>query len=108
MNEPAVAMKEVGVGTRVINFLVDTIIIAVISYAFYKWWSFHVYYWNYTFYPYYVFFYGTVFIYYTLFEALSGRSPGKWLSFSVVRNTKGKRPAFYQVLLRSLVRLTLI
>jgi uncharacterized RDD family membrane protein YckC len=108
MKESAVELREVGVGTRVINFLVDTIIIALISYGCYKWWSFYVYYWQYKFYPYYVFFYSTVFVYYTIFEAISGRTPGKWLSISKVQKIKGGKPAFYQVLLRSLLRLTLI
>lgn len=101
-------MKEVGVGTRVINFLIDTIIIALISYALYKWHNFYVYYWQYKFYPYYMFFYSTVFVYYTIFEAIFSRSPGKWLSMSKVRNVKGEKLAFYQVLLRSLLRLTFI
>lgn len=101
-------MNETGVGTRVINFLVDTIIISLTSYALYKWWSFYVYYWQYKFYPYYLFFYPMIFIYYSIFESIWSRSPGKWLSLSKVINTKGERPAFYQVLLRSLLRLTLI
>lgn len=101
-------MKEVGVGTRVINFVADIMIIASISYALFKWWSFYVYYWQYKFYPYYVFFYGTIFFYYTFFEAIFSRSPGKWLTISKVRDLKGTRPVFFQVILRSLLRLILI
>ena len=101
-------MKEVGVGSRVINFLVDTIIIALIAYGLYKWNNFYVYYWQHKFYPFWMFFYSTVFVYYTIFEALSGRSPGKWLSITKVQNLKGLKPSFYQVLLRSLLRITLI
>lgn len=101
-------MKEVGVGSRVINFVVDTIIIALISYALYKWNNFYVYYWQHTFYPYWMFFYSTVFVYYTIFEALTSRSPGKWISITKVRNLQGTKPAFYQMLLRSLLRLTFI
>src|SRR3954462_13280619 len=108
MDQAGIGVREVGVGTRVINFVVDTIIIALISYGAYKWWSFQVYYWQYKFYPYYVFFYSTVFIYYTIFETLSSRSPGKWLSMSEVRNKKGGKPAFYQILIRSLLRLIII
>ncbi|GEO09378.1 RDD family protein [Segetibacter aerophilus] len=101
-------MNEVGIGSRVINFSVDTILIALIAYGLYKWNNFYVYYWQHKFYPFYLFFYPMVFIYYTLFEAFAGRSPGKWLSITRVRNLKGERPAFYQVLLRSLLRLTFI
>ncbi len=101
-------MNEVGVGTRVINFLVDTIIIFLISYALYKWYIFYVRYWEYKYYPWYQFFYATLFIYYTIFELIASRTPAKWLTMTKVRTASGNKPAFYQVLLRSLLRLTLI
>lgn len=101
-------MNEVGIGTRVINFLVDTILIALISYGLYKWHNFYVYYWQYKFYPYWVFFYSTVFFYYFILEAVFTRTPGKWLSMSKAVNKQGKRPALYRVLLRSLLRLIII
>lgn len=101
-------MKEVGVGTRVINFLIDSVLIFLLAFGFYKWWSFYVFYWQYKFYPFYLFFYLTIFIYYTIFELIWNRTPGKWLSISKVRNTAGGRPALYQVVLRSILRLTLI
>lgn len=101
-------MNEVGVGSRVINFLVDTIIIALIAYGLYKWNNFYVYYWQHKFYPFYLFFYTTVFVYYTIFEASFARTPGKWLSISKVRNLDGEKPAFFRVLFRSLLRLIII
>lgn len=101
-------MKEVGVGSRVINFLVDTIIVALIAYGLYKWNNFYVYYWQHKFYPFWMFFYPMIFVYYTVFETIFGRSTGKWISMSKVTNINGERPAFYQVLLRSLLRLTFI
>jgi uncharacterized RDD family membrane protein YckC len=101
-------MKEVGVGSRVINFLVDTIIVALIAYGLYKWNNFYVYYWQHKFYPFWMFFYPMIFVYYTVFETIFSRSTGKWISMSKVTNINGERPAFYQVLLRSLLRLTFI
>lgn len=101
-------MKEVGVGSRVINFLVDTILIALLSYALYKWNNFYVYYWKHTFHPYYMFFYPLIFVYYLLCESLTNRSPGKWFSMTKVCGLDGKKPTFYQVFLRSLLRLTCI
>lgn len=101
-------MKEVGIGTRVLNFLVDTVLIFLIAFALYKWWTFYVEFWDYKFFPFYQFFHATIFVYYTIFEILFSRTPGKWLSFSKVRNGKGGRPAWYQVILRSLIRLTII
>src|SRR5215210_1839053 len=101
-------MNEVGVGTRVINFLVDTILIFLLAFAFYKWWTFYVRYWEYKYFPFYMFFHATVFVYYTIFELIFNRTPGKWLSLTRVRNAAGGRPAWYQIILRSLIRLTLI
>lgn len=101
-------MKEVGVGTRVINFLVDTIIISLLAFIFYKWWSFYVFYYQKKYFPFYMFFWASLFVYYTIFELIWSRTPGKWLSISKIRNTSGKKPVWYQVVLRSIVRLTLI
>ncbi|HXL54878.1 MAG TPA: RDD family protein, partial [Chitinophagaceae bacterium] len=39
---------------------------------------------------------------------LFSRTPGKWLSLSKVVNKKGKKTSFLQILLRSIVRLTII
>lgn len=101
-------MREVGIGTRVINFLVDTILVFFIAYGLYKWWSFYVMYWEYKFFPFYMFFYATILFYYTTFELIWSRTPGKWLSISKVRSAAGGRPSWYQVVLRSLLRLTVI
>ncbi len=101
-------MKEVGIGTRVINFLADTILIFLLSYGLYKWWTFYVMFWKFTYFPFYLFFYATIFVYYTFFEILWSRTPGKWLSLSKVRNADGGRPAWYQVVFRSILRLTII
>jgi len=99
---------EVGVGTRVINFVVDTIVVFLLSYGLYKWWTFYVIYWQYKYFQYYKVFYFTLFVYYTILEAISTRSVGKLVTMTKVTTTAGKRPAFYRILLRSLLRLTLI
>ena len=101
-------MNEVGIGTRVVNFLVDTLLISILSYALYKWHQFYVYWYGIHPYQYYVFFYGTIFLYYMLFELIFTRTPGKWVTMTRVRDTTGHRPAWYRILFRSLLRLTLI
>src|SRR3982751_3740201 len=101
-------MKEVGVGTRVINFIVDTILIFFISFALYKWWSFYVRFWEFKYFPFYMFFAATIVVYYTLFELIWSRTPGKFLSMTRVRNAVGGRPTWYQVIVRSILRLTII
>ena len=101
-------MKEVGVGSRVINFLVDTIIVSLLAYGLYRWWTFYVMYWEYKFIPYYQVFYATLFVYYSVFELIWGRTPGKWITMTKVKNAVGGKPAFYQILLRSALRLTLV
>lgn len=101
-------MNKVGFGTRVLNFIIDTLLIFGISYGLYKWWAFHVMYWQYKFIPFYIFFWATLFVYYTIFEISFKRTPGKWISFSKVVNKTGTKPAWWQVLVRSLMRLTVI
>lgn len=101
-------MKQVGVGTRVINFLIDTIAGFLISFGLYKWWTFYVLFWSYTYFPFYYFFYITLFFYYTFFELITSRTPGKMFTMTKVRTQSGKRPAFYQILFRSLLRFTFI
>lgn len=97
-------MNNVGIGTRVINFFIDTILIALISYGFYKWHAFYVFYYHSTDIDYYIFFWVTMVVYYLIFEGIFLRTPGKWLSLSKVVNQQGKRPALWQLLVRSLVR----
>lgn len=101
-------MKRVGTGTRVLNFLIDTFIIFLIGFGVGKWYNFHVMYWNYRPLPPYSFFFITLFAYYFLFEIFTQRTPGKWLSISKVKDKSGKRPSVVQILVRTLVRLTII
>ena len=101
-------MNKVGIGTRVLNFLIDTTIIFVISYIVNHAWVFyatfyHVYYLSF---PY--SFFGVMFVYYLFFEGIFARSPGKWLSVSKVVNNRGGKPSFFQAIIRSLARLTVI
>jgi len=101
-------MKKAGFGTRVLNCIIDTLLIFGIAYGIDAWWDFQTLYWHYPFIPFYVFFWGTMFVYYTFFEALFKRSPAKWLTISKVVNKAGNKPSFWQIILRSLVRLTII
>jgi len=101
-------MKNVGIGTRVLNFVIDTILITLISWGFYKWHSFYVFYYHATDVDYYIFFWITLVIYYFIFETIFLRTPGKWLSLSKVVSLQDKRPALWQLLVRSIVRLVLI
>jgi uncharacterized RDD family membrane protein YckC len=107
-------MKTVGIGSRTINFIIDTLIISFFTFFVYRAWEFRVYYYHEyflvtnNFYALWLCFAITVFLYYIFFESIFKRTPGKWLSFSKVVNKKGTRPAFLQILLRTLVRLTII
>ena len=101
-------MKKVGIGTRVLNCLIDTTIIFLLSYFASEGWKFYVFYWHYTYISFPWFFSSILFLYYLLFESLFSRTPGKWLSISKVVNAKGAKPNFFQIVLRSLVRLTVI
>jgi uncharacterized RDD family membrane protein YckC len=101
-------MLRTGVGTRVMNFLVDTTLIFFISYGLYKWWLFYVQYWGQPFVSFYMFFYCTVFVYYFLFELIAVRTPGKYITMTKVVTIDNKRPGLLAIFLRSILRLTLI
>ncbi|WP_423812021.1 RDD family protein, partial [Pseudomonas aeruginosa] len=71
-------------------------------------WNWYVYSWRFTPYNFGWFFFGSVFIYYTLFETLTQRTPGKWLSKSRVVSISGKKPSLLPIIIRSLARITVI
>lgn len=101
-------MNEIGIGTRVLNFVIDTVLIFFAAYGLYKWWTFYVEYWDYKYFAFYQFFFATIFVYYSIFEIIWSRTPAKWFTMTRVRKVEGGKPAFYQILLRSAIRLTLI
>ena len=101
-------MRTVGDGTRILNFLIDTLIIFALAYAAYRGWTWYVVYWRYPHYNFDWFFFGVLFIYYLFFEGLFGRTPGKWFSYSKVVGMDGSRPGFGWIFIRSFSRLILI
>ncbi len=101
-------MQTVGTGTRVLNFLIDTILIFILSLLLGQWYNFHVIYWHYTPLPSYSFFTITLVAYYFLFESIFQRTPGKWLTISKVVNKNSGKANVLQILIRSLTRLIMI
>lgn len=101
-------MQTVGDGTRILNFLIDTLLVFLLAMIAFRTWNWYVYYWRFTPYNFGWFFFGSVFIYYTLFETLTQRTPGKWLSKSKVVNISGKKTSLLAVMIRSLARITVI
>ena len=98
-------MNKVGIGTRTLNFLVDSAIIFVIAYIVNTGWVFYAQYYHvyYVQFPY--IFMMVQFVYYLFFELLFARTPGKWLTYSKVVNAKGGKPSFIQFLVRSFIRI---
>ena len=81
---------------RIGNFIIDFIIIfiaALIITIF----SLRVHYFR-------EIFYLTYFLYYFIFETFLGKTPGKFLTKTVVIDQKGKRPHFLRIILRTLLR----
>ncbi|MFP5040638.1 RDD family protein [Parasediminibacterium sp. JCM 36343] len=101
-------MQTVGIGTRVLNYLIDTIIIFIISALCFHGWNVYVQFYGYQGYNYGWFFFGGTFVYYALFEGIFSRTPGKWFSYTKVVNKQGKKPSIIHILLRSITRLLLI
>jgi uncharacterized RDD family membrane protein YckC len=101
-------MKKVGDGTRILNFLVDGGIIFTLSYFTFGAWNWYVLNWGYQSYKFGWFFAAILVVYYFLFEVLFARTPGKWFSYTKVVNRTGKRASVIAILVRTLVRLTII
>ena len=101
-------MNQVGIGTRVINFIADTLIVVILSFIANKVWDFYVIYWGYLYINPLLSFGALLFIYYFIFELFWAKTPGKWLSYTKVVDKKGLKPGFIQIFLRSIVRLTII
>jgi len=101
-------MNNVGIGTRVLNFLIDTALIFIISYIANHAWVFYATFYHVFYLPFPYTFMGVIFLYYLFFEGIFSRTPGKWFTYSKVVNNKGGKPSLFQILARSLVRLIII
>jgi len=101
-------MKKVGIGSRVLNFLIDTAIVFLIAYTANRIQDWYGYYYEFSTWNFgWVFAAATVF-YYTILEGTWGRTFGKKLSFSKVVKPNGKKPGLLLAFIRSLIRLTVI
>ncbi len=101
-------MKPVGIGTRVLNFLVDSFIVFLISYFLYKGLKYYAAMYRKPLINFGYLFFAVLASYYFICELLFARTIGKLASFTKVVNSQGKRPNIVQVFIRSLVRLTII
>lgn len=107
-------MRRVGIGTRTLNFIIDTFIISLLTFFAHHGWEFYAYYYQQfflvssSFDAVFLFFPIILIVYYLLFESIFARTPGKWLSLSKVVNKKGTRASFLRIVLRTIVRLTVI
>jgi len=107
-------MNKVGIGTRVINFLIDTLVVFLISYIISKINQYYAeqfklrnvpfkYYFNFGY-----LFFAVLFFYYFLTELFFKRTVGKIMSYTKVVTSNNTKPGFFQILIRSLTRLLII
>lgn len=102
------ALRSVGDGTRILNFLVDLLLVFLLAMLAYRTWNWYVFYWKYTHILFGWFLVGIAFLYYFLWEGLVGKTPGKYLTGTRVVNAQGGRPGFWALLARTLLRLSLV
>lgn len=107
-------MKQVGIGTRILNFLVDTAVIFLIAYIIKKinghyeeLYQMYNQPFKYSFNFGYLFF-AVLFVYYFVLELLFKVTLGKLVSYTKVVTIHNTKPNALQILIRSLVRLTII
>jgi uncharacterized RDD family membrane protein YckC len=101
-------IKQTGVGTRALNFVIDTLLFFILAFIVFKINNWYVVYWHHAYYNFGWFFFGSMFVYYTILEGFFARTPGKWFTQTKVVNQQNRKPSFVQILIRSLVRLTII
>lgn len=101
-------IQTTGIGTRVLNAMVDIVPIVLLALLFFRVYNWYVFYYTIPAFNFGWFFFGTLFLYYTLFESIFYRTPGKWLTQTKVVSIVGKHPTLLQIILRSLVRITII
>lgn len=101
-------MRIVGTGTRILNFIVDTLVVFAIAYTVYKIRQWYVFYYGVKFINFGYLFFAALFVYYFLLESFSGRTLGKLLSYSKVVTVQGKKPSVIKIFVRSLMRLTIV
>ncbi|MBX9892275.1 MAG: RDD family protein [Chitinophagaceae bacterium] len=101
-------MKTTGIGTRVLNFLIDTLLVFLLSMLFFRIWNWNVFYWGFTPLNFGWFFFGTLFLYYFIAEGFFSKSLGKRISYSRVVSKTGSKAGWGRIFIRSLVRLTII
>ena len=97
-------MRTVGIGTRVLAFLVDFSIIVIITLGVKRGWDFYVFFYHIFFLSFFYFLAIIGFLYYFIFEALWKRTPGKWIALTKVVSKTGGKPTFFQILTRSIIR----
>lgn len=90
------------------NCLVDTLVVFLLAYVASKAWTWYVFHWHYPYLNFGWFFFGSMFVYYTIAEGIFRRTLGKLVSYTHVVTRNNGRPSFLQILVRSLVRLTII
>jgi len=98
----------IGEGSRILHFLVDTILITIITYAIYSWYNFQVMYWNFTPVQFGYFFFRVTWGYAFLFEWIFLQTPAKMMTGTKVIATNGKRPNIGQFFIRATIRTTII
>lgn len=101
-------LKYTGVGTRALNFAIDTLfvfVIAFLAFKVYKWYYFH---YRIPFFNFGWFFAAAILIYYIPLETFFSKTAGKWFTQTRVCNQKGFKANFGAIVLRSLIRITII
>ncbi|MEI6189959.1 MAG: RDD family protein [Chitinophagia bacterium] len=98
----------IGEGSRILHFLIDTILITFLAYFLYKWYDFYVFYWDFKPFQYGYFFFGFTWVYTFLFEWIFLQTPAKMITGTKVVSYDGKRPNIGQFLIRATLRTTII
>lgn len=102
------SLKYTGIGTRVLNFCIDTPFVFLLSYIANRTHHWYVFYYRIKPINFWLFYAAAMFIFYFLLEYFFSKTPGKWLTQTRICNAKGLKPSIGQILIRSIIRIIII
>lgn len=102
------SLKYTGVGTRALNFAIDTLFVFLIAFLAFKVYKWYYFYYRISYFNFGWFFAAAILVYYIPLETFFSKTPGKWFTQTRVSNQKGFKAGFGAIVLRSLIRITII
>lgn len=101
-------LQYTGVGTRVLNFCIDTPFVFLLAFIANKTYSWYRYYYHIKPINFWLIYAAATFVFYFIFEVFFSKTPGKWFTQTKVVNKEGRKASLLEILIRSLSRIIVL